>query len=242
MTTELTIDTKLKKQMAAIPDELKNEMDQRVIIEKPKWRSISRMNDMFNLSDAGPNDQPLPLLNMIILAYAYKNEYYEKEWSMSGQNEPPTCWAVNPDKRNLTVTTSEKAASPKIEPEEKCDTCDHDVWGSGRGGKGKRCTNAIQLAVMPVNFEEGDVPYSFKIVRASIAPFENHMKRLKENGLHYLQTQTQFSFQGKVVHANLHPVTPAVSPELLAALMPLREKAKEIVMKEPHIPSDEVPF
>ena len=242
MTTELTIDTKLKNQMAEIPAELLNEMENRVVIEKPKWRSISRKNDVFNLSDAGPNDQPLPLLNMIILAYAYKNEYYEKEWSMSGQNEPPTCWAINSDKKTLTATSSKDASDPKVKPEELCSTCENDVWGSGKGGVGKRCKNVIHLAVLPVNFEEGDVPYSFQIVKSSISPFEKHMKFLKENGLHYMTTQTQFSFEGKKVLTNLNPATPAVSKELIAELMPLREKAKEIVMAAPHIPSDEVPF
>jgi len=242
MTTELTINTDLQKQVAAIPDELKKEMEERVVIEKPQWRSISRMNDMFNLSDAGPNDKPLSLLNVIILAYAYKNEYYETEWSMSGNNEPPSCWAIDSDKKNLSATTSEKAKDPKVEEGGLCSTCEHDVWGTGRGGKGKRCTNAIQLAVIPMNFEEGDVPYSFKIIRSSIAPFEKHMRTLRENGIHYLQTQTQFSFQGKTVLTNIHPVVPALSKDLMADLMPLREKAIEIISQDPYIPSDELPF
>jgi hypothetical protein len=242
MTTEIAIDTKLKNQLAPLPTELMKEMDQRVVIEKPKWRSISRANDVFNLSDAAPNEKPLPLLNVIILAYAYKNEYYETAWSMNGAYETPSCWAVNLDKKELTATSNTGASDPKVKPEELCSTCEHDVWGTGTGGTGKRCKNSIHLAVIPANFEDGDVPYSFQIVKSSISPFEKHLKMLKENGMHYLQTQTQFKFEGKKVLTGLNPAIPAVSPELLASLMPLREKAKEIVLQEPRIIEDEVPF
>lgn len=103
-----------------------------------------------------PSGEERAVLDMVVLAYRHRNQFYPKPY-VRGQYSEPTCQAVG---------TDEKAMVPHesiTEPEAVgCAVCPKNQFGSAANGKGKACQNQLVLAVMFPNLAEDDGTYLIK--------------------------------------------------------------------------------
>ena len=107
---------------------------------------------------------------------------------------PPVCWAVGSKQNELKVNKSVEA------PEHiECDTCPQNEYPQGGGSKA--CKNTIKLAIIPPDFEEGDLPYLISFPPTSNTPFREYMESISKAGMHYMQAVTTISFDPKVSYA-----------------------------------------
>jgi hypothetical protein len=216
--------------LLSIEEEMAKEMETIKIAIKPniKFRSISTKGRMFTASD--DSFTPRQDLECIVLAYAYRNEYYTTAWSQGAGYIPPVCWAVGDKQNELKVNKSVE------NPEHiECDTCPQNEYPQGGGGKA--CKNTIKLAIIPPDFEEGDLPYLISFPPTANTPFREYMESVSKAGMHYMQNVTTISFDPKVAYAK--PICTLGSKHArMKDILPARERGKEWVMREPFIPED----
>jgi len=97
--------------------------------------------------------------------------------------------------------------------------------------------NTIKLAIIPPDFEEGDLPYLISFPPTSNTPFREYMESISKAGMHYMQAVTTISFDPKVAYAK--PIcTLGAKHARMKDILPARERGKEWVMREPFIPED----
>lgn len=66
--------------------------------------------------------------------------YFEKDYE-GGETSAPTCSSVD------GVTPD---ADAEVHQSTSCATCPHNMWGSGKNGKGKRCSDYKRLVLLPI--------------------------------------------------------------------------------------------
>jgi len=144
---------------------------------------ISVKGSKFRIPDGPTSDGPL---NAIILDYTNNNAYY-KEAFTEGQISPPDCWAAG-------RTISEMKPHPDVENPicDSCANCDFNQFGSK--GRGKMCSNAVNLAVVPSGFKEGDEVYTLKVAAKGLKAWGNYVRELGAQNQDPLQVETSIAF------------------------------------------------
>lgn len=141
--------------------------DSRRIITKPDEPDEPASNIQVVIIDANPQ----------LSKVYYKGEYEE------GSNEKPACLSDN----GIAPTGGESKQSTT------CAACPHNVWGSGKGGRGKACSDARRLAVAPpANITE---PMLLRVPPASLRPLQEYGVTLAKRGVAFDAVSTKLRFE-----------------------------------------------
>lgn len=141
--------------------------DQRRIITKPDEPDEPASNIQVVIIDANPQ-----------LSKVYYSGEYEE-----GSNDKPTCLSDN----GIAPTGGESKQSTT------CAACPHNVWGSGKGGRGKACSDARRLAVAPPgNITE---PMLLRVPPASLKPLQEYGVTLAKRGVAFDAVSTKIKFE-----------------------------------------------
>ena len=93
--------------------------------------------------------------DVLILDYAYANQYYDKPYNPNVLTSP-VCYALGRDK--TTLAPHPDAEDPQGGKSGGCADCPMNEWGSrGNGGQGKACKNSLRLTVMSAGDLDGDI-------------------------------------------------------------------------------------
>lgn len=133
-----------------------------------------------------PDDPDSPASSIqVVLVKASKNVskvYYDHEYE-EGSQEKPTCTSVNGETPDADC--QDKQA-------ESCAVCPHNVWGSGRNGKGKACADVRRVAVAPSG--QLNDPMLLRVPPASLRPLAEYGTMLAKRGLPYNAVVTKIKF------------------------------------------------
>ena len=133
-----------------------------------------------------PDDPDSPASSIqVVLIKASRNiskVYYDHEYE-EGSQEKPTCTSVD----------GEKPDADCQDPQSKtCAACPHNVWGSGRNGKGKACADVRRVAVAPSG--QLNDPMLLRVPPASLRPLAEYGSMLTKRGLPYNAVVTKLRF------------------------------------------------
>ena len=177
-------------------------------------------------------------LDCIILASADANLYYEKSYS-DGDNNPPDCWAFNVNE--LLLKPSDNAPAPQSA---SCANCPHNQFKSASNGKGKKCQNTKSLVVMTL--DNSLQLYRLKVSPTGLQGFKLYAANvLGKTRKPLFATPTRISLNPDVKYPSLlfKPLSPSEGAYTLALAQAVQQKlveAKELALKEPELPEEEV--
>lgn len=118
---------------------------------------------------------PVPAVEVVLIkANSHLSKSYYKGEYEDGDSGPPDCTS-----RDGKVP-DEGAENPQAA---SCALCPHNVWGSGKSGKGKACQDARRVAVSAVG--QINEPMLLRVPPASLKPLAEYAARLDNRGLDY---------------------------------------------------------
>lgn len=121
----------------------------------------------------------------VVLLRANKNlskNFYAKEFE-EGTNAEPDCSSAN------GLTPDSHIEKPVAK---SCATCPKNVWGTGKGGKGKACQDHRRMAVAPAG--QINDPMLLRVPPASLKPLAEYAKMLDKRGVDYDAVVTKLKF------------------------------------------------
>lgn len=94
--------------------------------------------------------QPIPnnKADIRVLAAIGERAYYEGEYD-ADVAQVPVCYALDSDEPH------EQSASPQSD---KCETCEHNKWGSASRGRGKACREGARVIFSSANLDLENAP------------------------------------------------------------------------------------
>lgn len=134
-----------------------------------------------------PSGDEVPHLDAVIVAYRYRNSYYDKPFKR-GDYSPPLCWAVGPQD-NDSLTPNDDSSDLQ---NDSCTTCPHNQFGSSPTG-GKTCQNQIWLAVMAPDPKINDDILILKVSATAIKQVAKHLLNMTESRQHPVKVITRFT-------------------------------------------------
>lgn len=144
---------------------------------------ISVKGSKFRIPDGPTSDGPL---NTVVLDYTNSNAYYKDAFS-EGEISKPDCWAIG---KNIAEMKPHTDVTKPIN--DNCASCEFNQFGSS--GRGKRCGNAVNLAVIPVGFEPDADMYTLKVAAKGLKAWGNYVRELGIQGMDPLQVETSIAF------------------------------------------------
>ena len=109
--------------------------------------------------------------------------FYRSEYEEGSEGLVPDCFShdgTHPDK-------AVKAPEAK-----SCAACPHNVWGSGKEGKGRACSDSRRIAVAPEG--QMDKVVLLRVPAASLKPLSEYATMLDKKGVPYQAVKTRLSF------------------------------------------------
>jgi len=167
-------------------------------------------------------DGPRNSIDAVILkAPAVVSKIFYEGVFVEGSTATPDCWSTN------GVTPSPAAAKKQ---NDVCITCPKNAWGSkisqdGKPTKGKACSDAKRLAIVPANptKEDPDMlrnemwggPMLLRVPAASLQDLAKHGERMKAQGYPYQSFITKIAFDPKEAYPKFtfEPVRPLTDAE-----------------------------
>lgn len=104
---------------------------------------ISTKDKQFTLPDGSNRGSSLEVL---ILAVAYSNSYYEGQYDAMNP-KPPSCFAIGKSETGMVPDSS--VENPKST---ECDLCEQNQFGSS--GRGKACKNTVKLLCIVPEYDK----------------------------------------------------------------------------------------
>ena len=105
-----------------------------------------------------------------------------------------------------------------------CEGCEHNVWGTGTNGKGRRCRDEYRLSVVRIeDAEQGNwTPLLFLVTPGAIKSYTTFRDLLKAQGVPLAAASVELSFDSKasvpvVVFSGVQVVSPALMAQALSA-------------------------
>jgi len=178
---------------------------------------------LFRLPDGTEAEE----VTAIVISYRYRNNYYVDPFKQN-EYKPPVCWAVGFE-NNEHLTPSPN--STKLQAN-SCATCKKNEYASAPNGRGKACSNSIQLAVMMPGMQSEDV-FLLNASATSIRKVEPFLLQTSANGLP-LQHQAIFSIDLSSGYSQLN-VRKGPPNTLAAEYIRFIESADMVLSAEPII-------
>jgi hypothetical protein len=179
-----------------------------------------------------PNGMETPgPIDMIIVAFAYQNAYYDTEYDRNTIT-PPVCFALSPSDKGMIPSSN----SPDQQAD-SCAACPKNEFGSK--GRGKACSNYALLAVLPADFmEDPDQPLMLlKVSATGIKPFNGYVSALATTHRKaQWAVSTTVGFDPKSDYSTLRFGNPQdLDAEQIAAIFSRQEEAQRMLAVEPDV-------
>jgi hypothetical protein len=156
-----------------------------------------------------PSGQSNTTLSGIIIDFRRVFTYYKAAFNPKVKAKPD-CFAIGLDE--LTDMRS-NAASPKPQCGEFCGSCPHNQWKSGAGG-GKRCKNAIRLAILPPNSLDAGSLLVLTLPPTTLRNFTAYNTALANEGYHPAQVISTISFDPDVTYSKFLFEQSGMTPDI----------------------------
>lgn len=147
------------------------------------WRVVEAASkDRVRLNDE--HGDPLAGVNVVIVrANPNLSKVFYKAGYEEGSDTPPDCSSNDGIKPDSMVK----------EPQCKtCAACDHNIWGSGKEGKGRACSDSRRLAVAPENDVEKVM--LLRVPAASLRGLTDFGNELSKRAVPYQAVKTRITF------------------------------------------------
>lgn len=226
--TAIAVPKKAKLNLPAnLAEDMANEIAQfKGRLSAPSGRRIKTDEKMFTL----PNDDTSDTLNVIIVDFVARNEYYESAWNPNAI-VPPNCFAIGTEIASMIPSDN----SPEKQ-HENCASCWANQFDSGVG-KGKACSNTRLLAVIAPDADSDTPLLLLKVTSTALKNFDSYVASV-------IQTMqrpprgviTQITFDQTVKHSSLRFSNPqACTQEQMALAYSRREEAMQLLLQEPDV-------
>lgn len=180
-----------------------------------------------------PDDKLAGPIPLVILGWISENLYYGGKVYDESNPEPPVCWALGENPKELVPgegSTDRQAKS--------CGTCPMNEWESGVG-KAKACKNTRKLAVVRPDATEEDDIFFLSVSPKALKNYDGYVKKLASKKALPIMVITEVSFEEDSSFPALQ--FKAVEPNVLAEQhWARRQEALEALLVEPD-PSDFTP-
>jgi hypothetical protein len=183
---------------------------------------ISTKNKTFTTPDGVTGDE----LGVIILAFGFRNEYYDGPY-VQNNPVPPVCFAVG----DVTDNMEPSANGLELQSDTNCKQCAMFQWGSSPTGAGKACKQQIIAAVMAPTDPNGEIML-LKVSPKGLRDFNSYMAQMANQCGHPISVVTKVTMDDSVSY-------PLVQVELLEqlanwkAFWPRINEAEKLVLQVP---------
>lgn len=135
-----------------------------------------------------PGEETADELDMVVIDYRYRNQYYGGKAYRKGEYNPAVCVAIGDAQAGMTPL----ASSPQPQSI-ACDGCEMNEFGSASNGAGKACQNQLVLAVMFANPDRGDTVYLIKASPTAARPIASYLREITDEQGHPIKVITRFT-------------------------------------------------
>lgn len=182
----------------------------------------------FQFPDETTSDGPLEL---IILDFVYRNEYYPGAYNRKEQ-VAPTCFAVSPEQNSLAPSVN----SPKAQSD-SCSKCQWDKYGSSPQGEGKACKNTVFMAVLQPDADVETPMFVIKTSPTGIRYINQHIAKVaRQFQLPVWAVTTKLYFDPNVSYPSLRFDILGENP-IIDETQRRREEARHRLLQEPDFSS-----
>lgn len=119
----------------------------------------------------------------IVRANPAASKVFYREGYEEGSDTPPDCFSNDGIKPDAIVKSPESKT---------CAACPHHVWGSGKDGKGRACSDSRRIAVAPEN--NPDKVMLLRVPAASLKSLSDFGKQVDARGFRYQQVIAKIEF------------------------------------------------
>jgi len=151
-------------------------------------------NKTFTLPDGTSSQDPMAV---VVVGFTNSNAYFATAYNANNPT-PPDCSA-----KGSVIKTMVPAEDSTDKQAEACDGCAFNEFGTAiGGGNGKRCTQSVELAVVPATADSDTEPMIFKVPATSMKAWGNYATKLAGLGMISTQMITEISFNPAVDYNN----------------------------------------
>lgn len=146
-----------------------------------------------------PNGDDAEEFEGVIVDFCAMNIYYATKFDRNNI-VPPTCIALGLDPSTLKPD----AKSPEVQSKD-CATCWANQWeSSAEGGRGKACSNARMLAILPPDTDAATPILTLRISPTAIKAFDAHVGMVARTlDIPIRGVVTKFGFSGESEYATI---------------------------------------
>lgn len=195
--------------------------------DAPTNKRISTKGGVFTLPGGETNKGPI---HCVVVDSIRQNNYYTSAYNPN-EMAPPDCFAIG---RNIDdMKPSPNAKSPQTKG--LCKDCAKNQFGSSTtGGKGKACTNNLNLALLPEDFTADSDLLLVRVAPTGLTSWNKHVRALATTNLDPIQVVTEIGFNTQVSYPTLVFKSEApVDAEKLAEVAPFMQSAQTMLESEP---------
>lgn len=193
----------------------------------PTNKRISTKGGVFTLPGGETNKGPI---HSVVVDFIRQNNYYTAAYNPN-ELAPPDCFAIG---RNINeMQPSANAKNPQSDG--LCKDCAHNKFGSAtNGGKGKACTNNLNLALLPEEFDESSDLLLIRVAPTGLTSWDKHVRALASKNLDPIQIVTEIGFNPDVSYPTLlFKADAPVASDKLSSLAPFMQQAQDMLESEP---------
>lgn len=195
--------------------------------EAPSNKRVSTKGGVFTLPGGETNKGPI---HSIIVDFIRQNNFYKSAYNPN-ELAPPECYAIG---RNIDdMRPSSNASDPQFDG--LCKDCPNNKFGSAtNGGKGKACTNNLNLALLPEDFNSDSDLLSIRVAPTGLTSWNKHVRTLASKNLDPIQVITEIAFNPDVSYPTLvFKADTPIDPNRLNELAPFMQQAQIMLEAEP---------
>lgn len=223
---------KPKSTGVSMPSEARQKMmdELKARLAAPSGDKIKIDNKQFKL----PSGEILDFLDVVIVDFVYKNEYYETGY-VKGEYAPPSCVAMSPDSTGMVPL----AASPDVQSA-SCQGCAMNQFGTA--GKGKACKNRVLVAVLARNADITSPLIKLDLSPTAVKAFESHIRnigRVLQKLPYEVMSHVECNPALKEDVAMFSDPQPIDDPEFIEMVESRLEEARQYLMTPPDLSAND---
>jgi hypothetical protein len=195
--------------------------------DAPSSKRISTKGGVFTLPGGETNKGPI---HSVVVDFVRQNNFYKAAYNPN-ESAPPECYAIG---RNIDeLKPSPNCSEPQFDG--LCKDCPNNQFGSDRnGGKGKACTNNLNLALLPEEFDADSDIMLLRIAPTALTSWNKHVRALANKNLDPVQVITAIEFNTAVSYPTLlFKADKPIAATMLETVGPHMQLAAEMLESEP---------
>jgi hypothetical protein len=182
-----------------------------------------------------PDGQHLDELDVIIVDFVYRNEYYLGNFNRK-QISPPACFAISDTSTDLSASEN----SP-MRQSDSCAVCQQNQFGSSPSGDGKACKNTVFLAVLPPDATDDTPVWVIKSSPTAVKHFNGYVSKVARTAqVPVSAVTTKLFFDPSSTYASLRFEPTGINP-IFGTTSKRHAEARHRLMQEPDTSSFEMP-